>query len=349
MEIGKQLLFFLAGLGVFNGFLMAIYFFSLGKPSKRINTLFGLLLLMLCIRIGKSVFHVFMDLDRLYLQIGLSACMMIGPFAYLYVYHFRFREKAFKTSSILHIVVPFLLVVSAGIIWPYETHPAVWNTYVVKSIYSVWFGYMIITTVKIAPLISKALKRQTTIGEQWLLLVYACVFAICIAYILAYFGYPYLAGPILFSLVFYLLLGFLLVKKNRSNIVYPDITKYQGQKIGEEKGSRLLNQLAEMMTSEQPYLNPKIKLSQIAQSIGSTPHEVSQVINDRLGISFNQYINKYRVQAACRLLQSADHLTMEGIGKEAGFNSKSAFYTAFKTIMEQTPAQYKTQLKSPKA
>lgn len=348
MGIGNQLLFFLAGIGVFNGLLMAIYFFSLGKPQKRINTLFGLLLLMLCIRIGKSVFHVFMDLDRLYLQIGLSACMMIGPFAYLYVHHFLFREKAFRASSTLHVVVPLLTVVVAGMVWPYETQPEAWNTYIVKGIYSVWFIYMIITTIKVAPLIPKALKKQTTIGEQWLLLVHACVSIICIAYILAYFGFPYLAGPILFSLVFYLLLGFLLVKKNRSNIVYPDATKYQRQKIGQEKASRLLDQLAEMMTSEQAYLNPKIKLSQIAQAIDSTPHEVSQLINDRLGISFNQYINKFRVQAACRLLQSADHLTMEGIGKEAGFNSKSAFYLAFKTIMQQTPAQYKAQLKTSK-
>lgn len=346
MGIGNQLLFFLAGIGVFNGLLMAVGFFVLGRSKKRINFLFGLLLLMLCIRIGKSVFHVFMDLDRLYLQIGLSACMMIGPFVYLYIHHFLSREKNFSTSSILHIAIPLLTVILTGTIWSYEAHPGAWNTYIVKGIYTVWFLYMLVISVKVAPLVQKVFNRQATIGEQWILLVYGCVSLICVAYILAYFGFPYLAGPILFSLVFYVLLGFLLIKKNRSHILYPETIKYQGRKVGEEKADSLLNRLAEKMKAEQPYLNPKIKLSEIAHSIDATPHEVSQVINDRLGISFNQYINQFRIQSACTLLQTADHLTMEGIGKEAGFNSKSAFYLAFKTIKQQTPAQYKAQLKA---
>jgi AraC-like DNA-binding protein len=303
---------------------------------------------MLCIRIGKSVFHVFMDLDRLYLQIGLSACMMIGPFAYLYIHHFLSKEKRFGRSSILHIAIPLLLVITTGIIWPYETQPEAWNTYIVKSIYTVWFVYMIFTTFKVVPLMQKAVKKQTAIEEQWILLVYACVSLICIAYILAYFGIPYLAGPILFSLVFYVLMIFLLVKKNRSSIISQEATKYQGQKVGEEKADNLLLRLSKMMKTEQPYLNPKIKLSQIAQAVEASPHEVSQVINNRLDISFNHYINEYRIQTACQLLEDADHLTMEGIGKESGFNSKSAFYLAFKTIKQQTPAQYKARLKTSK-
>lgn len=45
------------------------------------------------------------------------------------------------------------------------------------------------------------------------------------------------------------------------------------------------------------------------------------------------------------MLKESDHLTIEGIGQEVGFNSKSTFYKAFKTHMNQTPSQYKIQMK----
>lgn len=141
------------------------------------------------------------------------------------------------------------------------------------------------------------------------------------------------------------MMAFLASKKNRSYIIEEAPAKYQNQKISEPQTNQLLLSLSDLMQSQQPYLNQKIKLADIAQSIDSTPHEVSQVINDGLGISFNQYINEYRIQAACTLLKESDHLTVEGIGHEVGFSSRSAFYTAFKAVMKQTPGQYKVVLK----
>ena len=100
------------------------------------------------------------------------------------------------------------------------------------------------------------------------------------------------------------------------------------------------------MHAEEPYLDQNIKLTNMATAINATPHEVSHVINDRLGISFNHYINEFRIKKACVLLEGSDHLTIEGIGQEAGFKSRSAFYKAFKYFMNQTPSQYKSQIRS---
>jgi len=345
MEIGTQILFFLAALGVFNGVLLAGYFLFFTKPRRWVNLLFGLLMLMLCIRIGKSLFHIFTDLDRIYKQIGLSACMMIGPFLFLYVRNFLEKVKAPSRIDFFHIGIPLFTILTIGVIWPYETDPEVWNSSIVNFIYSVWVLYMLGITVTMIPLIQKAFKKQTTIGERWILLVYGCILTLCIAYVLALFRFPYLAGPLLFSLVLYLLMGFLASKTNRSLIIKEEPVKYQNQKLSKEKSNDLLLRLAEKMQTEHSYLNNKIKLAQVASSIDSTPHEVSQVINNRLGISFNNYINEFRIKAACKLLKESDHLTIEGIGQEVGFKSKSAFYAAFKLQTDQTPAQYKTQLK----
>ena len=344
MGVGDQILFFLSGLGVFNGILLAIYFIFFVKEKKWINLLFGLLMLMLCIRIGKSLFHVFTDLDRIYRQIGLSACFMIGPFLYLYVREFLAEARRPNLTAYLHISMPLAIIIVIGYIWPYETNYAVWNEGFVYWIYLVWILYLVRLLDPMVPLFIIMLQKKSSIKSNWLLLVYGCVLLLCLAYNLALFNFPYLGGPILFSLVLYVMMGFLVRKKNRDAVVEETPLKYKNNKVDSTKANELIEQLQQKMQAEQIYLNPKIKLAEIAQSVNSSPHEISQVINETLGVSFNQYINQFRVNAACSLLKQTNNLTLEGVGKEVGFHSRSAFYSAFKSQMQQTPGQYKSNI-----
>jgi AraC-like DNA-binding protein len=77
--------------------------------------------------------------------------------------------------------------------------------------------------------------------------------------------------------------------------------------------------------------------------VGSTSHQVSQVLNDNLGKSFSAYLKPFRIRHAQQAILTDDHLTLEAIGMEAGFGSKSAFYTAFKEVAGTTPAQYRKE------
>lgn len=344
MGIGDQILFFLAGLGVFNGCLLCIYVLLMLKPRRWVNMLFGFLTLMLCMRMGKSLFHVFTDLDRIYRQIGLSACIMIGPFLFLYAKHFLSKTLTPQKSDWVHILVPLLGIVTFGIIFPYENYDALWNQHIVETIYAIWVLYVIAACWLVIPLLKKMVAKKATIRDYWLLLVVSSVSLICMAYSLSYYGFPYLSGPIFFSIVFYFLTIFLLKNKNYIAILQQEPVKYQKQKVSDSKANNLIERLSQSMQTEKPYLNSNIKLADIAKSIDSTPHEVSQVINDKLGISFNHYINQFRIKDACLMLKESDHLTIEGIGQEVGFNSRSTFYKAFKTSMNQTPLQYKSQV-----
>ncbi|MEM6378730.1 MAG: AraC family transcriptional regulator [Bacteroidota bacterium] len=344
MSIGDQILFFFAGLGVFNGFLLAIYFLFFLKPRKWVNPLFGLLMLMLCIRIGKSLFVVFTEVPRIYRQIGLSACILIGPFLYLYLKAFLDKQSVNKTLDRISWILPGLAILLVGSIWPYERFPDFWNKYVVHGIYAVWIFFMLLAFNTIWPTVQQFLRGKRTIAANWMLLLYSCIFVLCLAFNLALYGFPYLAGPLLFSLVLYLLTGFMVGKKNRSVVLMEINPKYQNRPLAAEKSGLLLSRLTQLMEQKKPYLNPKIKLAELAQGIDSTPHEVSQLLNHHLGKSFNQYINGFRIKVACEMLQNMDHLTIEGIGREVGFTSKTAFYTAFKQVTQQTPGQYKAQL-----
>lgn len=345
MELGNQILFFLAGLGVFNGFLMAVYILFILRPRRWINLLFGLLMLMLCVRVGKSLLHVFTDLDRIYLQLGLSACILIGPLLFLYVKSAMSKVSRPSQLGLAHLLIPIFTITLVGVIWPYARYPDIWNGYVVGGIYIWWTLYTLAAGVITIPVVKKVAREESTITERWLVLVVSCLLLLNIAYNLAYQGFPYVAGPLLFSLIFYVLTGFLLRKKNFFAVLNQTSSSQQNQKLSDEKANDLIKRLSELMRTEESYLDQNIKLTNLAVSIDATPHEVSHVINDRLGVSFNHYINEFRIKKACVLLEQSDHLTIEGIGQEAGFKSRSAFYKAFKNFMNQTPSQYKSQIK----
>jgi AraC-like DNA-binding protein len=70
------------------------------------------------------------------------------------------------------------------------------------------------------------------------------------------------------------------------------------------------------------------------------------VINEGTGMNFNDFINRYRVEAVKKAFEQGEHQrkTLEGIAWEAGFNSKSTFLRAFKKHTAMTPTQYKNSL-----
>jgi YesN/AraC family two-component response regulator len=71
-------------------------------------------------------------------------------------------------------------------------------------------------------------------------------------------------------------------------------------------------------------------------------NNLSQVINEKTGFNFNDYINTFRVEEAKNILTSPEYqkLTIEAIAEKAGFNSKSPFYTAFKKHAGMTPKEF---------
>jgi len=109
-----------------------------------------------------------------------------------------------------------------------------------------------------------------------------------------------------------------------------------------EKQNQVVTKIKELLNEEKLYLNCDLTIVHIADKIGEHPRFVSGSINGICNVNFNRFINRYRVEEAKKLLQnnSSEHLNMEGVGFEAGFNSNSSFYSAFKNELNITPLQF---------
>ena len=99
------------------------------------------------------------------------------------------------------------------------------------------------------------------------------------------------------------------------------------------------------LTEQRLYRDSKLRLGDVARAIESRPHDLSRVINEHFGKSFNQYINNYRVEDAKALLRSEDHRDKQilEVAYEVGFNNKTTFNKAFKEICGCSPSEYRKQ------
>jgi AraC-like DNA-binding protein len=109
----------------------------------------------------------------------------------------------------------------------------------------------------------------------------------------------------------------------------------------------LKEQLKHIMEESKPYLESTLTLPKLANIMALNTHELSYLINVGFEDNFFGFVNHYRVEESKRILLSSkyQHLSLIGIAFEAGFNSKTAFYTAFKKIEGISPTEFQ-KLKS---
>ena len=317
---------------------------------KIIFHFFGLLLLLLRLRIGKSVYRVFTksdevtDINYIIAQIGLSACFLIGVVLFYYVKASVENTKTIPKSWKTHFAVLAVFIIFFGFFKPYVLNKDLWNVYVGNIIFAVWGVYILFSSFLLKNIYQKIVDKneKLTTSESWLLWVFIGNLIIYSAYLIGYF-YLYIIGTIAFSVVFYVLLIFLLFKNNRENVFKDIPKKYNSKKIESKEAEDLKVELHSIMLEKQFYKDTNIKLNHIAKTLGVSSHKLSQFLNDNLGKSFTSFINEYRIEEAKKLLKNNNQYTLEAIGFEAGFSSRSTFYATFKKSVGKTPSEFKKE------
>jgi len=126
-------------------------------------------------------------------------------------------------------------------------------------------------------------------------------------------------------------------------IIHKRAEKYANTGLKDEDASRILTALEQLMQEQKIFLDPEITIDKLSGLANTNRHCLSQVLNERAGQSFYDYINQYRVNEAKRLLLDPGYSNQKiaSVAYDAGFNSLSAFNEVFKKMTGTTPSQFK--------
>ena len=121
------------------------------------------------------------------------------------------------------------------------------------------------------------------------------------------------------------------------------VVKYANSSLNTENLPDYIGKIDGLMKDDKIYLDPDIRLKDLAKKIEISGHHLSQIINQHYGFSYYDFINKHRVENAKKLIQKDPDRLMFDVAFESGFNNKTSFVNSFKKFEKMTPSKYREQ------
>lgn len=119
--------------------------------------------------------------------------------------------------------------------------------------------------------------------------------------------------------------------------------KYKQSRLDDDGKHLLLQKITEVLENNTEIYDSGFCLKRMAELVGASYKEVSQVVNEKNEGNFNSMLNEYRIREAQRRLSDTAHygrLTIEAIAQSVGFKSRTGFTTLFKRYTGMTPSAY---------
>lgn len=109
----------------------------------------------------------------------------------------------------------------------------------------------------------------------------------------------------------------------------------------------LARELDRLMKEEKLYLSHELTLSGLAEAIGVTSHQMSDLLNGYMKVSYHDYVHRFRIEEAKTLLEKeGSALHISDIAYQAGFNDKNTFNKAFRKHFHCTPSEFRARGKA---
>jgi len=337
----------LAGIGLINGLTLGAFFLLGTSPLKKHHVFLSLFLIAITVRIAKPIVFYFepaLLIINLYLTIGLMTSILIGPLLFQYVYHYlgKAPDRSYWKQ---HMLLNLALMGALICIYPIWEDRDIWGDKLIYIVHIQRIAYLVATGILIHQFCGLFIPKEVEVKKaaRWLRLLLLGKVLIFLGYVVTYSGYGSIIKVfVIFSFFLYVLIFLLIQSSNsRNEIILLPSLKYGGRQIKEKITARILEKLNQLLITEEIYKIPDLKVKDVAGQLNISPHQLSQIINQQLQKNFKLFINEYRVEKAKYLIQHNHHFTLEAIGYECGFRSKSNFFLTFKKLTGDTPKIYK--------
>ena len=124
--------------------------------------------------------------------------------------------------------------------------------------------------------------------------------------------------------------------------------RYRRTRLKGIDADNIIKRLTELMEKEKLFIDEDFSLKKLSYELSITPHQLSQLLNEKLNSNFNAYINQYRIQEAKKMLIDEPDRSIISVSSSVGFNSKSSFYRSFTQSAGKTPYKYRKDILSQK-
>lgn len=291
--------------------------------------------------------------------------LLFNPALYLYTFSLTRKNFRLKWVHLLHLVpylffetLSYILLEFQQVDYYLERNSTLWYRILFAGASFIsWITYSLLSIIKLHRhrieiqnefstiesykriswllfvLIFYSLYWMTTVGigvynlivhKSKYLLVYNYSLLLLLTYILGFYG---LKQKTIFG------------NSNNSN----KNEKYFRSRLQENYKQEVKQKLLDLFDSEKIYLDSELNIGKVADTILVSRHELTEVLNSVLQKNFYQFVNEYRVEAVKKMLSNpgSNNISIEAIGFDCGFNSKSTFFSVFKGITRMTPAQFK--------
>jgi len=373
METSAKLLLALSLLGVAQAVLLGAALLTLKRRNRLANRLLAAFVIVIAISVGGASMASdrFILLYPHFLKIQDSIFFLGAPLLYLYIRTLLKNRTELRKKDLLHFLpftlfliylLPFYFQSAEAKLFSVGTHFNYWARWslIRSSTLLVQFIIYLSLIARMLMVYSRELKHESSPARASVLFQ--------VRFILGTFTALWVVGFLKFILTT-LYPGYdsetvdLIIPASMSLFVYamayiglrkpevltgqddlpPTAPRYLKSTLTRERADTYVQRLLALMSNDKPYLDGDLTLQKLAKAVAISPHHLSQTINEQLNQSFLDFINAYRIEEAKRMLvdPAKKHYSILAISEEVGFNSKSAFNTAFKKHVNMTPSEFR--------
>jgi len=340
-----SVLFFLSILGIGQTLFITVFFFLKKKISKLYILISGLCLdvSVIMLTIVLSVVEL-SEWANLYEFLEYIFTLSFGPLLYYFSLSFLGENETKSPYKIAFHFLPVILYSVINLLWfsyfGIIAEIPIWVPLTHMQLYTIWLIIKLFKSLKNQEF--KEGKGRTNIMvnlSSVLILVHVLQW---IRFVYSEFSWSDFIIPISSFIIFYLVILIVFTKTE----LLKSVIQKKNHFLSNSDLRRESESLDKLITENEIFRDSGLSIDLLSEKMGLPSYKVSYLINNKYKMGFNDFINRFRIEEAKKLLSSTefDHYTIEAISQDVGFNSRSTFYAAFKKETGMTPSVFKEKV-----
>lgn len=319
--------------------MMALLFWH--KRHERLPRFVMALMVIISLQCLKDIFFMsYYPLDNTRVWRIMTAVDMVAVPLYAFILMELCRPGMVSSKMIVLSMLPVTLLPALYIvtdIYAFYIMEVVWVA-IYGTGYAVWTVFAI---RRYNRLLHQQFSYEENIDLSWLKIILIFFFGILAMWISdsLHFNIDMERLYLLGSLLMWIFLSYFIYK--HQSVISELRSSHTEEPQTEEEESLLAARIKILFDEQRVFLDPDLKLTDIASMTGSNRTYVSRFFNREQKISFFDFVNGYRVRFAIELLKTSDE-KIEVIAEKSGFNSRQSFHRVFSKVTGLTPDRFRT-------